>query len=304
MPTTAAERKTALAIFAVLAVIWGYNWVVMKQGLLYSGPFAFSAIRSVLAAVCLFVVLATTGRSLRPPPFWETLLLGLLQTAGFIGLVQVALVHGGAGKISVLAFTMPFWTLLLAWLLLDERMRPLQWLAVMLAGVGLVLILQPWAVQSSGISKILALAAGFSWAASIIVAKRLRARHQVDLISLTTWQLTLGMIPLLIGAWLVPERAIEWTPVFIWTLLYAGVLGTGLGWLIWLYVLNRLPAGTASLNALAIPIIAVFSSWLHFGERPEAIEGIGMAIIAIGLALMSGVAVLEQQQPAPAMAQE
>lgn len=304
MPPAAAERRTALAIFAVLAVIWGYNWVVMKQGLLYAGPFAFSAIRSVLAAVFLFAALIVTGRSLRPPPFWETLLLGLLQTAGFIGLVQVALVQGGAGKISVLAFTMPFWTLLLAWLLLDERMRPLQWLAVALAGVGLVLILQPWALHSSGLSKVLALAAGFCWAASIIVAKRLRARHQVDLMALTTWQLTLGMIPLLIGAWLVPEQPILWSMNFLWALLYAGVLGTGLGWMMWLYVLNRLPAGTASLNALAIPVIAVFSSWLQFGERPDAIEGVGMAVIAVGLALMSAAAVREAQPPEPSMAQE
>lgn len=304
MPPAAAERRTALAIFAVLAVIWGYNWVVMKLGLLYAGPFTFSAIRSVLAAGFLFAALLVTGRSLRPTPFWETLLLGLLQTAGFIGLVQVALVQGGAGKISVLAFTMPFWTLLLAWLLLDERMRPLQWLAVALAGAGLVLILQPWALHSSGLSKVLALAAGFCWAASIIVAKRLRARHQVDLMALTTWQLTLGMIPLLLAAWLVPEQPVVWSLNFIWALLYAGVLGTGLGWMMWLYVLNHLPAGTASLNALAIPVIAVFSSWLQFGERPDATEGIGMLVIAVGLGLMSAVAVREEQRPDPAMAQE
>jgi drug/metabolite transporter (DMT)-like permease len=304
MSTAAAERKTALAIFALLSVIWGYNWIVMKFGLQYAGPFAFSAIRSVIAAAVLFAVLFATGRPLRPPAFWETLLLGLLQTAGFIGLVQVALVQGGAGKTAVLAYTMPFWTLLLAWLWLSERMRPLQWLAVALAGAGLLLILQPWDMHTSALSKVLALAAGLSWAGSVIVAKRLRARHQVDLMSLTTWQLTLGMIPLLIGAWLVPERPTEWSIGFVWALLYAGVLGTGFGWMMWLYVLNRLPAGTASLNSLAIPVIAVLSSWLQFGERPALIEGVGMLIIAVGLGLMSLVALREEQPVESTMAQE
>src|SRR5690606_33014162 len=111
----------------------------------------------------------------------------------------------------VLAYTMPFWTLLLAWLALGERLRPLQWLAVALAGGGLLLILQPWDMQTSALSKLLALAAGFCWAASVIVAKRLRARHQVDLLALTTWQLVLGMIPLLVVALLVPERPVEWS---------------------------------------------------------------------------------------------
>lgn len=292
----AAERKSALVIFAILSLIWGYNWIVMKIGLQYAGPFAFSAIRSVIATVFMFAVLLATRRPLKPVALGETILLGLLQTAGFVGLVQFALVQGGAGKTSVLAFTMPFWTLLLAWALLGERMRPLQWLAVALAGAGLVLILQPWHLQTSALSKVLALAAGLSWAAGIIVAKRLRARHEVDLMSLTTWQLAFGMIPLVIIAWIVPERAVEWSMGFIWVLLYASLLGTAIGWLMWLYVLHRLPAGTASLNALAIPVIAVLASWLQFGEKPESIEAVGMATIAIGLALMSGVALREQRR--------
>src|SRR5690606_8646437 len=235
---------------------------------------------------------------------WETLLLGLLQTAGFLGLVQFALVQGGAGKVAVLAYTMPFWTVLLAWLWLGERLRPLQWLAVALAGCGLLLILQPWSMATNALSKLLAVGAGLSWAASVIVAKRLRARHQVDLLSLTTWQLTLGIIPLVVIAWLVPEQPIDWSPGFLGALLFAAVPGTALGWMMWLYVLNRLPAGTASLNSLAIPVIAVLGAWLQFGERPDVGEAVGMVVIAAGLALMSATALREQRSVEPAMAQE
>lgn len=304
MSSALAERRSALAVLVLLSLIWGYNWIVMKFGLRYAGPFTFSAIRSALAAAFLFGALIATGRSLRPVALGPTLLLGLLQTAGFIGLVQWALVEGGAGKISVLAFTMPFWTVLLAWLLLGERLRPLQWCAIGLAGAGLLLILQPWNLHATLFSKLLALLAGLSWAASIVVAKRLRARHEVDLMSLTTWQLTLGMIPLLVAAWLVPEPPVEWSGGFVAALLYAGVLGTGIGWMMWLYVLHRLPAGTASLNALAIPVIAVLSAWVQFGERPSLSEGIGMLVIALGLALMSAFALREQRRAEPMMAQE
>lgn len=295
MPAS-TERRSALVIFAILSLIWGYNWIIMKFGLLYAGPFAFSAIRSVIATIFMFTVLLISRRPLKPVALGGTILLGLLQTAGFVGLVQFALVQGGAGKTSVLAFTMPFWTLLLAWALLGERLRPLQWVAVALAGVGLVLILQPWHMQTSALSKFLALTAGLSWAAGIVVAKRLRARHKVDLLSLTTWQLAIGTIPLVIIASLVPERSVEWSLDFLWVLLYASLLGTAIGWLMWLYVLDHLPAGTASLNALAIPVIAVLASWLQFGEKPESVEAVGMAVIATGLALMSGVALREQRR--------
>lgn len=304
MSSAGSERQTALVVFAVLSLIWGYNWIVMKIGLQYVGPFTFSALRGVVAAVVLFAALLATGRPLRPVAFWETLLLGLLQTAGFMGLVQFALVQGGAGKVAVLAYTMPFWTVLLAWLWLGERLRPLQWLAVALAGSGLLLILQPWSMATNALSKLLAVGAGLSWAASVIVAKRLRARHQVDLLSLTTWQLTLGIIPLVVIAWLVPEQPIDWSPGFLGALLFAAVPGTAMGWMMWLYVLNRLPAGTASLNSLAIPVIAVLGAWLQFGERPDAGEAVGMVVIAAGLALMSVTALREQRSPEPAMAQE
>ena len=54
-----------------------------------------------------------------------------------------ALESGGAGKTSVLTYTMPFWLLLLAWAFLGERLRGVQWLAVALALAGLVLVLEP-----------------------------------------------------------------------------------------------------------------------------------------------------------------
>jgi drug/metabolite transporter (DMT)-like permease len=139
------------------------------------------------------------------------------------------------------------------------------------------------------LSQSLAVAAGLSWAASIIVAKRLRARHQVDLLSLTAWQLVLGTIPLLGLAWLFGEPAIHWTPELGTILVFSGVFSTAVGWLMWLFLLSRLSAGTVSLNSLIIPVLAVLFAWLQFGERPNGIETAGMLVIATALGLMSAV---------------
>ncbi|MHB1241466.1 MAG: DMT family transporter, partial [Gammaproteobacteria bacterium] len=190
----------ALAL-AALALIWGYNWVVMKQVLRFSGPFTFAALRAVLGALALFAVLWATRRPLRPQHLSGTLILGLLQTTGFLGFVIMALVHGGAGKTAVLAYTMPLWLLVLAWPLLGERIRGVQWLAIPLAFAGLVMILQPWRFHAHTASAVLAILGGVSWALSAIWAKHLRRRAQLDLLSLTAWQMLLGAVPLVLMAW-------------------------------------------------------------------------------------------------------
>ena len=97
MPST---RPATLAILALILMtsIWGYNWVVMKQVLQYADPFDFSAIRTLLGAATLFIVLTVLRRPMRIQAVPWVALLGLLQTAAFTALVQWALVTGGAGK--------------------------------------------------------------------------------------------------------------------------------------------------------------------------------------------------------------
>ena len=184
----------------MLALIWGYNWVVMKVGLRYSQPFTFAALRAFLgSSSSLFILLAVLRRPLRPRALGLTAALGLLQTTGFIGLVMWALVNGAAGKTSILTYTMPFWLLLMAWVVLGERLRRFQWVAVALAFVGLMLILSPWRLHG-GFSELLTIGGALCWAGSAVVAKMLRKRHEVDLLSMTAWQMLLGSLPLILVA--------------------------------------------------------------------------------------------------------
>jgi len=282
-------KPKALAALALLCLIWGYNWVLMKEALQYASPFDFVALRTAPSALLLFAIMAARRQPLRPQAPGALLLLGLLQTTGFIGFVTWALVEGGAGKTAVLAYTMPFWTLLLAWPLLGEKLRGAQWLAVLLALTGLVLVLEPWHLAGSLASKLLAIAGGVSWALAAILAKRLRAKHTLDLLAMTAWQAFFGAIPLLALALLLPSTPVHWTPYFMLILLYNIVLGTALGWMIWLYILHRVSAGTAGLSVLVIPVIGVLASRLQLGERPGVTELTGMFTIGAAMALLSWV---------------
>lgn len=273
----------------LLTLIWSYSWIAMKQVTLYIGAFDFTALRCVFGAILLLVVLKLRGRGMKPTPFIYTLAIAVLQTCGMVGLAQWALISGGAGKVAILTYTMPFWVVIMAALFLGERMRRVQYLAIVVAAIGLCLVLQPWQLTGESLkSAVLAILSGISWGASAIVAKRLYQRYpKVDLLSLTTWQMVYGAIIMSVIAWLVPERPIVWDPYVYFALSYSAILATALAWTLWLFVLKNLPAGIAGLSTLAVPVCGVLFSWWLLGENPGSVEGTGIVLIVLALAVLS-----------------
>ncbi|HZE21000.1 MAG TPA: DMT family transporter, partial [Desulfobaccales bacterium] len=215
------------------------------------------------------------------------LVLGLLQSTGFIGVSIWALAGGNAGRTTVLAYTMPLWMLVLSFPILGERLRGFQWLAVCLALGGLVCIVKPWGLHPQLLSIILAIGAGFLWAIAGVWVKLMPRAHLGDLLTLNAWQLFLGGLPLLGIAFALESRWPTWTPLFIAALAYNVILGTALGWALWLYALKKLPASIAGLNTLIIPVLGVIAAWLQLAEVPGFWEALGMLLIISGLAVLS-----------------
>ena len=275
-----------LAAFALMAMLWGYNWVVMKVAMRFCGPLDFAALRVALGVMLLFGVLLAMRVPLAPRHVAKTAWLGLFQTTGFVGLISWSLTSGAAGKSAVLAYTMPFWVILFGWPFLAERLRGWQWVSVGLALIGLVLVLEVWDSSASFTSSVLALAAGASWGVSVILFKRIPVNTRDELLSLTAWQMFYGCIPLIAASWLVPERPIEWTGTFLWALSFNAVGGMAIATLLWLYILYRLPATISSLSSLIVPIVGVLAAWIQLGERPSTAEGLGMILILAGLGLL------------------
>jgi drug/metabolite transporter (DMT)-like permease len=282
--SAAGSRKAVIAL-CLLALIWGYNWVQMKVGVLYAPPFQFAALRVTLGALSLFGLMAILQKPLWPQEIRSTLLAGVLQISGTYGFGMWALVSGGAGKTSVLVYIMPFWTLFLAWAFLKEKISQMQWVAIAVSVCGLLLILEPTQLGGTLISKVLAVMAGACWGGGAVIAKKLRQTVELDLLSFTAWQTLFAALPLTLIAIAVPAEPIQWTPTFMLALLYNVIPGTAIATLLWLFILHQLPAGTASLGLLMNPVIAVFAAWLQLGEVPSSLEAVGMGLIVAGLIL-------------------
>lgn len=279
-------RRAYLAL-AATTFLWGYNWVVMKQSLQYCDPFVFTALRLFAGFFILFFLLTWRRGSIVPKNIPYLILIGILSTAGGTGISTWALKNGGAGKTAILVYTMPFWALMLGWPFLSERIRGMQWLAVGLALSGLIMILRPWKISLDIASSLLAVLSGLMWASGSILIKIISKKSNFDLLSATAWQLFFGAIPIGAVAFLIPSPPIQWTPYFFCALTYNAVFATAIAILLWFYTLQKLPAGSATMGTLTAPVIGATAAALQLGERPPAVETVGMALIIVGIVLLA-----------------
>lgn len=255
----------------------------MKQMMLYADPFDFSALRYLGGAAVLFTYLLLSGQSLRMPPLLPTVMVGIAQTTAFQGFAQWALISGGAGKVALFCYSMPFWVTFLAWWWLDEKPTVKQWLGVGFAAVGLILVIAPWLGLDNPFSVLLALSGGLAWAVGTVLTKRAFKQHQLSPINFTAWQMLIGALILVVIAWQVPSKKIEWSAEFWWGLAYSTFLASSLAWVLWSYIVRSLPTSVAGLSSLLVPITVIALAWLLLSEVPSRLDMVGIVLIVVGL---------------------
>jgi drug/metabolite transporter (DMT)-like permease len=259
---------------ALTAVGWGVNWPMVKFALSEWPPFGFRVVTSLAGVALLLAVAFARGEPVWPRggPQWGRLALaGLLNITSFVGLGTLALLWLDASEAAIVAYTMPIWAAILAWPVLRERPTAprLAGLAVGLAGVAVLLV--PLAMASSGsfaaklpgFACILGTAVLFAFGA--VLTKRLPTG--LPPLASLAWQIALGSVPLALGAVLFDR----WQGVHIttagWLVLFY-VVGVALcmSYLAWFRALRLLPASTASVGTLLVPVIGVLSAGLLLGE--------------------------------------
>ncbi len=281
--------KDRLGVAAVLALglVWGYNWVVIKVATADASPFVLVAMRQVLGALALFAIVVLLRKPLRCPPIGWTIAIGLLQIAVMTMLQTLALAAGGAGKVTVLVYTFPVWIILLSAFVLNEPLTRQRTLVAAIAILGLGFVLYPLDVTHAPISIVFALGSALSWALGAVLTKKFRAKHHVDLLAFTAWQMAFGAIPLVIVAAIVPGGYVHPTPSFLAAFAYIVLPGTALAFTLWFFIMERFSAATAGIASLLAPVVSVLAAWAQLHEQPSLTEGIGIVLILAALAVNS-----------------
>ena len=150
-----------------------------------------------------------------------------------------------------------------------------------------------WRTPAFRIGLLLAIGAGVSWAAGTIYLKW--ARIAGDPIGVAAWQVIVGFAIMVVCVAVFEGSPhlwpVSWTALF--GVVFTGAVGSGIAYLLWFEVIQRLPAMTASLGVLSVPVIGVLASMLVLGERPTLADVIGFALI-----FAASACVLVQPRPA------
>src|SRR5262245_9435904 len=219
---------------------------------------------------------------------WPALVLaGLLNVTAFNVLTAVAQTLMPTSRAVILAYTMPLWTALLARIFLGEVLSWRQRRALILGAAGLAAVLMPLRSKlgeptvEAAIAAILG--AAIAWAAGTIVMKR--AAFASDPVAITAWQLAIGATSVWVGAWAFEAR--ELASLSFWPqtwagwggLVYNSVIGIALSYFVWFGMVARLPAATAAIGVLLVPVVGVTAAMAIIGERPSLADGLGFLLI-------------------------
>jgi drug/metabolite transporter (DMT)-like permease len=131
--------------------------------------------------------------------------------------------------------------------------------------------------------------ASISFATSFIVYKKWLSG--LERISTNTLQLLFSTLILFIWTFLSNPTSlysIQFTnTIFIVSLLFTGIFGTAVAYLIWMTLLERHGAVWLSSLSFLVPVIALFSSAALLGEQIDLIQLAGFAIIVFGIAVVT-----------------
>jgi drug/metabolite transporter (DMT)-like permease len=272
----------ARLMLAVLCLIWGVTWPVIKLALDDIPPLSMRTCSLGLGAATLVLLCLARRRSLRVPTViaWVHITVAsLLNVSAFVVLTSFAQIATTTSRVSILAYTMPIWSVLLAWLFLDERPTRMQAVALGLCAAGLGILIYPLTVTGVPLGIVLTLVAAMGWAAGTIYMKW--AHIDADPMAAACWQLVIAFVMVAVCT-LLYQGHLELagaTAKSLLALLFSGVVGSGIAYGLWFAVVRRLPAGTASLGLLSVPVVGVVASMIILGEVPTAADIIGFALI-------------------------
>jgi drug/metabolite transporter (DMT)-like permease len=191
-----------------------------------------------------------------------------------------AQLHTTTSRTAICAYTMPVWATLLARPILGERLDRWRGGALIIGAAGLIVLLWPQAATGLSLGTRLALASALSWAAGTVYLKW--ANVEASPIAITAWQLLAGAVAVTAGLLLSRTRGrLELHWISVAGLAYTTLIGTALAYLLWFRSAVRLPASTAGLGILLVPVVGVLASVVLLGDRPDAAELGGFALIFI-----------------------
>ncbi len=280
-----SRRDQSLA--ALVAAIWGFNFVVIDWGMGDVPPLLFVAAR--FTAVVLPAVFW-----IKPPPVpWRTVVaVGAFMSLGQFGFLYVAMDAGmPPGLAGLVLQAKVVLTILLAAGVLRERPTRPQMLGVLLGVIGLVVVGFGRGGHVPALALVLCLMAALMWAIGNVVS---RASGATGGLSLTVWSALVVPVPLVLLSLVIdgPTAVADGIGAFGWregaSTIYTATLSSLVGYGIFNGLLSRNPSAAVVPWILLVPPVAIGSAWALLGEVPSAGELVGGGVLVLGVLVAQG----------------
>jgi drug/metabolite transporter (DMT)-like permease len=286
-------NRTLVGILCGLgaASIWGGMYVVSKVVLDIIPPFMLVSLRLLLGTLTLAVVLWIRGF----PTISRKQILQVLGV-GFVGYgVSLSLQFLGtklstAANGSLVTSATPAFVLIFAWMLLNEKITWLRLIALLLATLGVVAVIDPRSAQLNPdlfLGNLCLIGAAITWALYSVLVRKTTQNLDVLAFSLIAF---VGGLPITmpVGAW-------EWQTIgvgeislgVIGGVLFLGIISTALAMVLWNTAFAFVDASLASLTFFAQPIVGTLLGWLFLGEVITPLFLLGGFLIGLGLLIAS-----------------
>lgn len=283
-------RSHMLFVF-LLAVIYAGCYAGIKVGLAYAPPLRFAGLRALAAGLAVLAFAASRGHRLAAPRvLWRAIAaVAVAATVIGYGAMFMSPRHTGAGLSSVLGNTQPLLVIILAALVLGERVTVAKAIALGLGLAGVSLIAYPalaGPTRGGALALALPLAAAAGAAMETVLVKRAHPAPDT-LLAFVGWQLTVGGAFLLVlSAW-VETGGVRWTPTFIALLIALALVGTSFASCLWYWLIQRDEVGRLSLPLFAVPVLGLALAAVAFGERVGLAAALGVAVTLSGIAIVA-----------------
>jgi drug/metabolite transporter (DMT)-like permease len=276
------------ALLALLTLLWGLNWPMMKIALRESGPLWFRALTMTGGVVLLALWAASRGLRLAPTRAqWAPLaIVALPNIVGWhLGSI-VGLSLLPAGRAVILAFTMPVWTVLLGALLFGHALTRGALLASLFALIAVALLgAQEFGALSGQPVGVLWLQfAAASWALGTLLLRRRAIALAPEVV--TVWMMALGSVVFLAAAltlepWPAPSA---WSGTMWVAMAWGVIVNFGISQAIWFALASALAPQASSFSLMAVPLVGVLSSAFVTAEVPQPTDWVAALCIAAAIA--------------------
>lgn len=279
--------------FCTLGVIWGSNFIYMKMANDLITPLQIVFLRTLFGFLPVFIY-ALYYRSIRMEHLryiGHFFVMAMLATAVYYYCFVKGtsmLLSGVAGAISG---SIPLFSFLLAVILIDEeKCSRSKVFGVLIGCAGVAIMGRPSATELTGTNLegvFYMIAGSLSVGASFVYAKKFIIPLNIPATALTTYQLGIGLLVLSL---FTDYRGVS----LIFTNVHAaaglivglGVLGTGLAYIIYYYIVDKLGAVVASSVTYIPPIVALLIGVLFANEPINRIDYGATGLIFLGVFLL------------------